>query len=357
MVQFLGLGTGADGNVALSGTDAPVDAGCTATGGTNTIGATNASFSANKLILVHQSQNAGVGGWEFNQIASYVAGTITTAIPLVNTYVPGAQVLVIPQYAGITVTGTLTAKAWNGVTGGLLILLSSGGINISGTVTGLGCGYRGATSLSSTQGFQGEGTLGTGVGTSSANGTGGGGGGGSFPQEGGGGGGNGAPGGDAHNGATTFGKGGTTSGLADLTNATFGGGGGKGGQPGGTTSGNGGSGGAIGFIWGLSVTITGTVNFSGGAGGSGSGSNQVGNGAGGAGGSLFIKSPSLSIATATILAIGGIAGTTFVLGLAGDGGVGRVRIETCAAYTASCSPSESQQIGGFAFCGISAQII
>src|SRR5438045_1091315 len=110
------FGNSSDGTLSVSGstTDAPIDSACTGTSGTTSLTATNASFAASQRVLIHQTRGTGVGNWELNTIASYVAGTITTVSPLANTYASGAQVLVVKQHSGVTISGTLTAKAWTG---------------------------------------------------------------------------------------------------------------------------------------------------------------------------------------------------------------------------------------------------
>src|SRR3990167_8995569 len=130
MAQFLGFGSGGDGAATLSGTQAPVDASCSGSSGATSLSATNASFAANQLILVAQMRGTGVGGWEVNKIASYAAGTITTVLPLVNTYTDSgdsqAQVIVLPQYSSVTISGTFAVKAWDGNVGGIGCFLCNG---------------------------------------------------------------------------------------------------------------------------------------------------------------------------------------------------------------------------------------
>ncbi len=115
------FGDGSDGALTISvdTTDTPIDSACTGTTATTALSATNASFAAGQIVLIHQSQGTGAGTWQRNKIASYTAGTITLESALNATYGTGAQVLVLKQYTNVTVTSgkTWTAKDWNGTVG------------------------------------------------------------------------------------------------------------------------------------------------------------------------------------------------------------------------------------------------
>ena len=145
------FGNGSDGVLTISSntTDTPIDSSCSGTSGSTSLSATNASFAAGQLIMIHQSRGTGVGNWELNKIASYATGTITTVLALANTYTDSgssqAQVLVVMQYSGITINSgyTLTAKAWTGDVGGILALACSGKITVTGTITASQKGYIG----------------------------------------------------------------------------------------------------------------------------------------------------------------------------------------------------------------------
>lgn len=362
MSQFLGFGNGSDAAATLSGTDAPIDSSCSGTAAATTLSATNASFAANQIIMIHQSRGTGVGAWELNQISSYVAGTITLALPLVNTYTDSgasqAQVLVVEQHSQITVSGTLTAKAWDGNVGGILALMCNGKVTISGTLTTggpgpgggystLATGYRGELSVSSQDGVQGEGTIGAGGTISTAaNGSGGGGssGGTTENRSGGGGGGNSAAGGTGTGSGGTGGTGGTSAGASDLTTMVFGGAGGAGAAA--TAAGHSGYGGAIICIFAKEIEVTGTIKSDGTDGQVGG--SASGPGGAGAGGSVFIKAQTATLGTNLVLARGGV-GPTGGGGDAGDGADGRIRIEACSR-TGTTNPSASESIGGHDFC-------
>ncbi|HVX90757.1 MAG TPA: hypothetical protein VHC20_03965, partial [Candidatus Paceibacterota bacterium] len=44
------------------------------------------------------------------------------------------QVIRVPQYTNVTVTGTLTAKAWDGQTGGVLAFIASGTVTLNADI-------------------------------------------------------------------------------------------------------------------------------------------------------------------------------------------------------------------------------
>lgn len=375
MAQYIGFGNGSDGAVTLSGTEAPIDSSCSGTSGATSLSATNASFSAGQIILIHQSRGTGAGQWEINQISSYVAGTITTSIPLSYTYTDSgasqAQVRVLKQYTDVTISGTFTGKAWNGDVGGIVAFLATGTVNISGTLNaaglttanntttgGQGIGFRGGnanTSLNveAKQSYCGEGTTGDLALQTTANGNGGGGGFNPAPSDtsyGGGGGGHSASGtaGSAQGSGGTVGAAGGTAGSSDLVTMVFGGGGG-----GSATNGNGGrtgggGGGGIVIIMCNVITITGSITVNGGGGGTG----DWGAGGGGAGGSVYIKARTGTLGTNLITALGGAGGVA--TNNTGDGGAGAngiIRVELCSG-TGTTNPSASEQKGGFSFCTV-----
>lgn len=368
-----GYGDGSDGAYAPStGTDAPIDSACTGTSGATSLSATNASFAAGQVILIHQTKDVGgagasAGKWELNKIDSYTAGTITTKLPLCNTYVSGAQVLVIKQYSSILIDSgvTLTGKSWNGTVGGIIAWLCKGTTEIKGTVTVSGTngavatgyvngdseelptsggGFRGGDgtgfgSGSTAGGQQGEGIAGgliAGTGAKSANA-----GGGSRAENtgdttraGGAGGGNGAAGtsGTMDGSQGSAGVAGDAAGNAGLTTMVFGGGGGGGGSRvgSGENTGSAGTGGGIIFIISRNVTITGYAKTNGGNGGT----TTYASGGGGAGGSILIKGKIIVLGTNLATASAGTSG-----GMGGAGGVGRIHVDYLASITGTTSPT------------------
>ena len=120
MAQWLNWGNGSDGAATLSGTDSPIDSAATGTAGSTSLSATNTSFAAGQQILIHKTRGnttTTAGIYEVNYIASYTAGTITTLLPLANSYQDSgndqSQVLVLKQYSSAAVSTVLTGKSWN----------------------------------------------------------------------------------------------------------------------------------------------------------------------------------------------------------------------------------------------------
>lgn len=350
-MQFLTnerYGNGSDGALSITGadTDAPTDSACTGTSGETALTATNASFAANQIILIHQT-GAQEGAWELNAISSYVAGTITTKYNLANTYAAGSQVLVVEQHTTISVSNSVIAKAWNGTVGGVMAFLANTSITVSGTATTEGRGYLGGTHGGTTNtddGYRGAGTGGdNGTRQHTANGNGGGGGdaNGAGSQGGGAGGGNGAVGtaGGAGTGGSVASTGGEAKGVADLSTMVFGGGGGGTGGEAGKTAGAGKAGSAIVVLISPSIVVTGAVSLPGVVGENGAGSpNAHGGGGGGAGGSCLIKGDIIDIGTNKIAAPGGAGGTaTADAGVGGAGAVGRIYVEYGTSITGSTS--------------------
>jgi hypothetical protein len=362
MSQFIGFGDGSDGVLAVSSptTDAPIDSSCSGAATSISLSATNASFADGKKILIHQSRGTGVGNWEINQILSYVAGTITTTIPLVNTYTDSgasqAQVLVIKEYTSVDITSTLTAKAWNGNVGGILCILCNGAITNSGIITAKAKGYSGGANTDTSKPNQsqaGEGTIGDVVDQYTANGNGGGGGlrvssDNSAGYGGGAGGGHANVGTAGQPGDGAASVGGEIAGSDNLTTMVFGGGGGSMSNFE-VSAVNGGIGGGIIFICTKSIINTGQIIVDGGDGGAGAG--------GSAGGSILIKTPTAVLGSGLITAAKGIT-TPRGGGLpeGGDGSIGRIRVEACT-ITGTTTPSASESIGGHSFCGFGSAIL
>lgn len=340
-----GFGNGSDGALSISSdtTEAPIDSACTGTAGTTSLSATNASFAAGQLILIHQTRHATTyGAWELNKISSYVAGTITTVHPLMNTYAAGAQVRVMKQYSSVTIASskTYTAKAWNGTVGGILGFFCNGTTTVTGTIEASSKGFRGGVYGNETYGHQGESDIGFGTYTYTANGGGGGGGRtetSSDNSSGGGGGGHGATGTTGTNGgAGSAGIGGEIYDTADLVTMTLGSAGGSGGgstnpsYPGGT----GGAGGGIVFIISKNISVGGYIKANGGAGTS----NRAGGG-GGAGGSILVKAQTAVLGTALALATAGAGGPTDHGGAGGAGAVGRIHADYLTSLTGTTTPT------------------
>jgi hypothetical protein len=349
-----GDGSAGDGSINTS-TDAPIDSACSGTSGTTSLTATNASFASGQPILIHQTRGTGVGGWELNRIASYVAGTITLSHPLTMTYTNSgasvAQVLVMKQYNDLTINSaqTLTAKSWNGTVGGIIAYFVKGTATITGSISASGKGFVGGAAFTTRgiYGNTGEGTSGasTYTGTTAANGNGGGGGTGQmdYNQGGGGaGGGNGANGTVGANGlgGQPGGAVGVAVGVAALTTMDLGGGGGTGGTTNNTSSGvgAGGIGGGIVLIIASAISMGGSIVHTGTVGGNGA--EHGGGSGGGAGGSCLLKCKTATLGTNLITTSAGGGGTgANDAGAGGAGSVGRIHLDYKTSYTGSTNPT------------------
>ncbi len=323
-------GTGAAGALTISSdtTETVTDSACTGTSGETALTATNVSFAAGQIIFIHQTRGTGAGKWQLNVIDSYTAGTITTKYALTNTYGTGAQVRVVNKNADITInsTKTLTAKAWNGTVGGLLVLMSDGTTTVTGNLVAGAKGYSGSSGGDTNPGAeQGEGEPGMGSRVNNANGEGAGG-----PTAGSGGGGGHAAAGSAGSGGSGPGAAGSQGGdNAGLTIMLFGGGG-SGGKD--SSAGNGGYGGGIVVIISKTIVITGTISTSGSV-----GTNANWPGGGGAGGAVLLKGQIITLGTTLVTASAGSGGTG--LGTGGAGSVGRIHADYSGTISGTTSPT------------------
>jgi len=379
-MDYLGNGSGVDGALVISTntTETVIDSACTATSGTTSISATNASFAAGQMIFIHQTWGSGAGSWEYSFIGSYSAGTITTQFALVNNYASGAQVRVVPQYAGVTIDAgvTYTAKAWNGTVGGLMVFVSTSDVNVNGTISASGKGFRGGLPSADTapQNNAGKGESETSndrtgnKADGSAQGMGGGGGEkgqdfpvGMFEGAGGGGGGHTSAGtnGESFHGDISPGLAGSTYGNSTLTQMVFGGGGGANGyNKGGGCGIDGGTGGGIIFITAPviivdaagSIVSNGNNGQSGIVGGGAEQSYYSGSGAG-AGGTIFLRGTYINIGTNRLSVKGGTGGTgerSDVDG--GNGGDGQIRTEGCEVVGSTNLGYYTEAEGGHDWC-------
>ncbi len=105
-------------------------------------------FAVGDLVLLHQTQGtSNVGKWEYNYISAISGTNWTLSTPLAYAYsstAGKAQAVRVFQYQDVTVAsgGTLSAPAWDGSKGGVLVFVASGTVSIAGQVTMLGKGYR-----------------------------------------------------------------------------------------------------------------------------------------------------------------------------------------------------------------------
>ncbi|MEO6168116.1 MAG: gliding motility-associated C-terminal domain-containing protein [Chitinophagales bacterium] len=87
------------------------------------------------------------GNWEFGTITAISATDITLASPLVKTYTTTGkvQLVTVPSYCDVTITGTLTCQGWDGLTGGVLAFTSGGTVIMNADVDVSGKGFRPGT--------------------------------------------------------------------------------------------------------------------------------------------------------------------------------------------------------------------
>jgi len=365
MARYLGKGNGKDGVIAL-GSYTPLKYTCSGTTGVTSLTATG-TFSAGNRLFIIQSRGTGVGAYEDNQVASYTTGTITLVHPLENDYTDlgdsQAQVLIVPEAS--SVTGTLTLPAWDGDIGGGFVIACSG--LYEGVIIGTGKGFRGGIGAA-VRYRTGEGSVGASLAALIANGNGGGGG--NYDASGppgGGGGSNGTVGtigGLGTHQAQTPGAYGLLIGSETLEDIFMGGGGGSGGSPNTDAwypGGNGGPGGGFVVIYADSIANSASVTLNGSDGLKGVNAGG-GSGAGGGGGSCLVKcTKNLGLDFTATGGIGAPINTETTGpdygGKGGDGGKGRLRIETCTNTTGTEDPTASTSIGGHDYCGIMGGII
>ncbi len=379
----VGVGNGSDGALTVNAGTTTIDT--VATTAQGTIATTSvtlgnaAGFGAGTIILLHQSQGAGAGTWEMARIVSLAGNVATVGLPLAATYTTAgpahAQAILVPQFTTVTVAAaaTLTAPAWNGTTGGILVMLANGAVTINGVVDMLGRGYRGGPGDGGNNsggtckgGFQGESPTGVGVSAITANGSGGGAGGanvnccGGCPGNkatatpAGGGGGYGTAGANGVDGLPAgIGAGGATTGVANLTSLFFGSGGGSGGGNCAASSQPAGNGGGAIVVSATSIVLaTGAARLrADGAKGGEIPNNWEGGSGGGAGGAIALSTQTATVPNGTITSLGGAGGFTCTTG--GAGGNGRIQMAV-GSYAQGSPASASPAANGVGFCSFAA---
>ena len=328
-------------------------------------------FSVGDRVFVHQTQGARAGAYTFGEVAQVDAEkrVLVLSAALDGEYTSQgasrAQVVRVHRWKSVTVPAgvTITAPAWDGTSGGLLVFEATGSVLIDGTLDMSGRGYRGFShagrclamggryvcrNANSANGFAGESAAGGWVFGARRNGASGGGGedgracgaggGGSYGTEGEKG--SDGSGGGCRVGAQVGGAAGALAGHADLRQSVlFGGAGGEGGaDEDGAYPGAGGSGGGIVFVVGKSVVVRGRIVSDGNDGGRGvqqapgcGGSGVacgMGGGGGGAGGAVRIVADDLArLGDGRVSAKGGVGGECTCGGSPGGrAGHGRVGV-------------------------------
>ncbi|MEM7532139.1 MAG: CARDB domain-containing protein [Chloroflexota bacterium] len=325
-------------------------------------------IEAGDVVLLHQTQGSGAGCWELNKATTdFQRGTgwktYELATPLQCTYSNSgnnrAQILRVPQYSTCNVTGTVTPMfPWNGTIGGIFAVMCQNALHVSGKIDATGTGFRGGVYGTYSHdnkfddGTPGESFNGVGSGVVENNFGGGGAGFGNYeyytsrP---------GAGGGYGSLGHTRFpewNRGsivGQVYGDPELKFIHLGSGGGTGADTERET--DGGAGGGIVFISAKEIDITGSIFSNGGNGVGGriySNKPQVGGGGGGSGGAIFIRTYELNRGVTGIHATGGEGGMGYPSNIhnnqefnGGDGGDGRIRVESCKSSANATNPVAS----------------
>jgi hypothetical protein len=313
----------------------------------------------------------GAGLYEMATIAAFINDTLLFKSILVNTYdfTQSVQLVYVPRFTNVTVSGTLTASPWDSTTGtgGIIAIEATGTITLNANIDASGTGFKGGVLVNSTScsffqtpsgfsyslpssqninltgAYKGEGinrtsiTYNAGKGKQSN-----GGGGGNNHNTGGGGGGNYEVGGRGGNQTTSSSCNGTNYGIGGAALKTYGysltnnrlflGGGGGAGQQNNNEGTPGGNGGGIIYIKcnelignGYSITANGTQGIN-----TILGSNEAngdGGGGGGAGGDVLLNVPTYT--TSLIVEAKGADGSkvgfqNFCSGPGGGGGGGVV---------------------------------
>lgn len=336
------FGDGIDGDYSSSTIPTMIYRSCSGSSGSTTLTLGSSGFSNGDLILIHQTRGTGVGQWEINKVVSGGGTTsLTLQTALQYTYTDSgasqAQAVKIFRYNNVTCpSGTWTVPSWNGDTGGILTLAARGTLTVSGTITAYASGYVGGTSwIGNGQRYSGEGTAGTAVAQTNANGNSGGGANIINQWATGGGGGHVSAGGNGNQTSPSVrGLGGNNYfGTNDLTNMIFGGAGGGSGKDTGSSTSNGANGGGIIAFFAKSITeITGTITTTG-----GSSSNADTSGGAGAGGSVLIVCKDAVLGTNKITSLAGTPGTGTMQG--GTASIGRIALHYSGTYSGSTNPT------------------
>jgi hypothetical protein len=356
---LLDLGDGSDGDLIVSSLNTIVNDYTYLTSdeltGSTTLGVDDTSaFSIGDSILIIQMQNgSGIGDsgqYEYATINSISGSNIIVDTPISYSYGSGTfnnllssvtQIVRIPQYNSVTINfgASITAPAWNGFSGGIVIFRSLGTTDIQGLINVSEKGYRGGTCGAcgnADWGTQGEGYSGIGGESLLANGNGGGGGYGpsGFGGEGAGGGGHATTGGDSISSFPS--TGGEIIGDSNLSRIYFGGGAGAGGDNDGFTPfPENIDGGGIVIIFSKDI-LDATIEAKG---EQGIFSSSAGGVTGsGAGGSIYLLADSIEVTN--LNALGGLTTLGSAPDVGGEGGDGRVGLVYGTLTSGTSTPTE-----------------
>lgn len=174
------FGSGAAGDITTSGTINDYAYMTTSSVSTSDSVAdfnTVSGFNTGDRVLIHQTQDGTAtsqpGNFEEKQIAGISGTTVTFTEPFTKGYNANSgantntsrqvQMVSIPQYNNLTLNGNITAKDWDGRSGGIIAFKCKGTLNCNGfTVTVAESGYRGGAygPGNNDGGFSGEGRYG-----------------------------------------------------------------------------------------------------------------------------------------------------------------------------------------------------
>ncbi len=144
-------------------------------GSTQVLVADASSLSVADQVVVHQVQAPGqlAGNYELLTVAAITGKTVTLSPPLAQSYLSGrfdqaqaeaAQLIRVPTLQSTMIEGSITGKAWDGFSGGVIALNAAQGIvfGASGRIDADGIGFRGPAreALRNRNGRVGEGILG-----------------------------------------------------------------------------------------------------------------------------------------------------------------------------------------------------
>ncbi|MGE3800034.1 MAG: hypothetical protein AB7H80_03360 [Candidatus Kapaibacterium sp.] len=90
--------------------------------------------------------NYGSAGlYEFNRVSHVDGSTIWLENNLVNTYMlsGNVQLVLVPEYNDVTVSGDLTSRPWNGRKGGVVAISASGKVTLAADIDASASGFRG----------------------------------------------------------------------------------------------------------------------------------------------------------------------------------------------------------------------
>jgi len=104
-----------------------------------TVNGTNSSSSFGNITAI-----GNAGNYEFNEILDIQGLVVYLKYTLINTYNPvGLQLIYVPQYSDVIISGTLTATPWSNGVGGVLVFEASGNVEFNADINVEGLGFRG----------------------------------------------------------------------------------------------------------------------------------------------------------------------------------------------------------------------